>query len=88
MLATTALAPQITILKNSERAWKDRSGLPNVRALDTLHDTAEAAHADAKTWCARYETSDPYGNIANVLGVTQPKDGKWVGVVSHYHSCS
>ena len=59
-------------------------GLPWFRELQSQANQ-ELAWAEAVTWARDYAARDPYGNMAQAVGVVA-FNGQWRGVVNYYHS--
>lgn len=62
--------------------------LPNVSLTAKGQANPDDAWNDAVKWCKDYRKRDPYGNMADALGVTKKADGLYYGVFCHYHSNS
>ncbi|MBY0562452.1 hypothetical protein [Hyphomicrobium sp.] len=65
--------------------YKRSGGLPWHRLTDTIHGDKQSAYDAAVQWCTDYKKADPFGNMAQVLGVTKTPKG-WQGVINYFHS--
>jgi hypothetical protein len=63
-----------------------RGSFPNTSCTPRTFTKPDDAYEAAASWCKAYRERDPYGNMANVLGVTIVEGGKYVGVMNYYHS--